>query len=350
MNLRLKRNLSIICHNKDMVELRQGVFNTTSIYIEDDDKKGKLSEVLLYMNGEFKLSEIAKKVKISRVELEKLVDILLEKGVLEDRSSNLLDYYIESQLVVNNINNSLSKKYEKNEIVIFSNGKLSQKIIHSLAELEVLNRDIVVQVINTDDKLYSIIFDKENLFHQDSELFYKSMESFENLKNKFVIFIQNNIDLLATEKLSYIANEIGCSYMMLSIDGPMLLIGPTVIPKRTACYKCFEKRIMMNLSRLDVYKNYKNALIANQVYEVNSFIEPVAANILISHGISEILNFIFTGSNFTLNKVLTIYLPTMELSFREILRLPNCEVCAPNNITSDSELHFELKKLIKEII
>lgn len=50
------------------------------------------------------------------------------------------------------------------------------------------------------------------------------------------------------------------------------------------------------------------------------------------------------GSRFTFNKVLGIYLPTMEIAFHEILRLPQEAVRGPFPNRDEQTLYFDMRQ------
>ena len=56
------------------------------------------------------------------------------------------------------------------------------------------------------------------------------------------------------------------------------------------------------------------------------------------------MNFLLTQSAFTTGKVLSIYLPTMEFSFNEVLRVPGCPACS-RPAREDVELYFDIRSL-----
>ena len=99
---------------------------------------------------------------------------------------------------------------------------------------------------------------------------------------------------------------------------------------------------MMNLRESASYQRYKRALVERQVREGRLPVEPAIAGTLASLTALETLNFALTGSSFTVNKVLAIYLPTMEFTFNEVLRAPSCTACSPLPERDDTELYFDM--------
>jgi hypothetical protein len=112
---------------------------------------------------------------------------------------------------------------------------------------------------------------------------------------------------------------------------------------RTSCYECFEQRVVMNLREGAGYQRYKQALTTARVVAGADPVQPAVGSILAGHAALETLNYVTTRTSFTLNKVLAIYLPTMELVFNDVPRLPGCRACGPVAERDDQELYFDAR-------
>jgi hypothetical protein len=60
----------------------------------------------------------------------------------------------------------------------------------------------------------------------------------------------------------------------------------------------------------------------------------------------EALNFALAGTSFTVGKVLCVYLPTMEFTYNEVLRVPGCTACGSAPERDDRELYFDIRSLL----
>ena len=103
---------------------------------------------------------------------------------------------------------------------------------------------------------------------------------------------------------------------------------------------------MMNLRESASYQSYKRALVERQVREGVLPVEPAIVGMLASHTSFEALNYMLTGSSVTVNKVLGIYLPTMEVTYNEVLRSPVCSACSSSPERDDAELYFDMSRLM----
>jgi thiazole/oxazole-forming peptide maturase SagC family component len=120
-----------------------------------------------------------------------------------------------------------------------------------------------------------------------------------------------------------------------------VFVGPTFLPGESCCYECLEQRVFMNLREGANYQKYKAAMVNAQV-RLGSLpmVEPVGA-LLAAHLVLEVLNLVLTGSTHTIGKLLAIHLPTMEMSFPDVLRLPGCAGCGAVPERDSHHLYFE---------
>jgi len=176
--------------------------------------------------------------------------------------------------------------------------------------------------------------------------FQDKIQVFESLRDSFVLMACSVINPLRYKVLNRAALEHGFPWMHAAIDGPFLLIGPTFVPKRSACYECFEQRVIMNLRNAASYVAYKGALVRHQVKGERMPMQPLLGAMLASHAAMEIANFTHTNYSFVVGKVLSIFVPTMEFTYNEVLRVPSCPACSPLGERDDTELYFDVTTLI----
>jgi hypothetical protein len=103
----------------------------------------------------------------------------------------------------------------------------------------------------------------------------------------------------------------------------------------------------MHLRDGSSYVAYKEALARRSLARGRMPIEPMLRALLAAHAAMEILNFTKTNYSFVVSKVLSIFLPTMEFTYNEVLRVPGCPACGPLSERDDTELYFDVTTLIK---
>jgi thiazole/oxazole-forming peptide maturase SagC family component len=175
------------------------------------------------------------------------------------------------------------------------------------------------------------------------------MQLFEPWRGHFIVIATKVINPIAFRTLNRISLHLTVPWLHAALDGPFLFVGPLFLPHRSSCYECFEMRVSMNLRENASYQRYKSALVERCVRHGSLPLNTALIAVLAAHTAMETINYVATGSGFTLQKVLAIYLPTMEITFNEVLRLPSCPACGSQPERDDKELYFDFQTLIQSL-
>src|ERR1041384_276851 len=95
ISLRLKRTYAVVAHSPNLVELRCGVWNPTSLHLADEVESGNFARPLISPSEDRPASELAEITEVPRAECGALFDHLVQLGVVEDAPTSALDHYID---------------------------------------------------------------------------------------------------------------------------------------------------------------------------------------------------------------------------------------------------------------
>jgi len=341
--IRIKPHFSCIVHTPDIVELRHGVWNSSSHMLNDESAEGILAKIILELNGKSNPAEIASDIGVSRSKVESVLDYLQQLGVLQRKSESFIDCYVDN--IIPTLRRPGQYKCEITKPIVFVGDQyINQKItaqLDSLLEVEIIDGTEQWDLIKKsgDNWLFDALEQK------------KFIEKFQSWQDKLIIFSSRYINPILATRINRIAYELNIPWLHLALDGPFIFIGPTFRGNNGPCYDCFETRVSMNLRESEGYQKYKNALANHQVYTHDG--DPllgVTSNILIVHATLEILNYLATNCSFTTDKTLSIFLPTMEFVYHEVLRLPACRTCGSVSNRDNTQLYFDFQRLIDEVV
>jgi thiazole/oxazole-forming peptide maturase SagC family component len=183
-------------------------------------------------------------------------------------------------------------------------------------------------------------------WEKDSFAFENLVRQYEDWRDYYIVVASNHIDPFFMQAVNRICFALDLPFFTTTIDGPFLFIGPTIIPGKTACWECLETRVTMNLRNSPAYLNYKNALLDGKVDAIDFYPEKIIQSLLSAHASMEILNYCLTGSSFTVNKIMSVYLPTMEIVFHEIFKVSSCKACYPVKTARKKEAYYNLSTLL----
>lgn len=342
---RVKPQFSIIAHTMNLIELRSGVWNHISYTLEDETNSGNLYRFLTLLDGFQSVAEITKSLQMKRSDAEGIIDHLHKLDVLEDKASTAFDYYADIYAPTFKSHKRSKEDIIKREIFILSNNDLSIAIKNSL---EINSELSNIHIIKNDDIIMKTITDKNDSWLYNALDFEEVLHKLSYLKNSFFILAFDHINPIIAIRFNKIATGLNISWIHAAIDGPFVFVGPLFNTPHTACYECFETKIGMNLREYNSYQKYKSAIANDKIIRQSEFpMTNLLRNIMISHLSLEILNYALTGCSFSRNKVMSIYLPTMEIAFNEFIKLSSCQNCGSQIHRDDHQLYFDIQELLR---
>jgi bacteriocin biosynthesis cyclodehydratase domain-containing protein len=340
---RLKRHFSVVPHSPDVVELRHGTWNAVSFTLSDDGGAGRLARIVKRLDGRLSTDEIAAAEEVPESDVEALVEQLTSLGVLEDGPQHALDYYLDH--VVPNLSPYGERRRGPSSLVILGDGALTNELKHALGSSVAANE---LEILEADAHARERLMRSAAVWDSDPLTFEEEAAAFAAWRNSLVVIAGSTLSPPELHAFNRVSLHHRIPWILAAADGPFLLVGPTFIPWRSACYDCLETRVGMNLREGASYQKYKVALAEGRATSATDSIDGVLAAMLASYAAFEALNFALTGASFTIGKMLAIYLPTLEFTFNEVLRLPGCPACAPSPENDDRELYFELRAVLGE--
>jgi thiazole/oxazole-forming peptide maturase SagC family component len=197
-----------------------------------------------------------------------------------------------------------------------------------------------------DEAAWHFLETKDSSWLVDGMEFAEGLSNFAHWPGSLLVVtmrVTNPVLLFALNRVCLATNV---TWVHAVLDGPFVFIGPTFVPGRTACYECLDARVMMNMREAGSYQRYKRLLSQSKIKVGNPPAIRALDNLLSSHTALEVLNFALTGATYTVNKLMAIYLPTMESTYTEVLRLPGCGSCGPVAERDSHELYFETSALL----
>ncbi|MFL6137295.1 MAG: TOMM precursor leader peptide-binding protein [Frankiaceae bacterium] len=343
-NYRIKPHCTVVPHSADVVELRIGAWNPTSFTLTDDSGSGALYRVLQRLDGSAAASAIAREEGLPKSDVEALLDHLIELDVVETRASSAFDRYVETCLPSTFVPAGSAQVHDG--ALLVGDPDLTDRLSGLLRSSEVEGVEVLDQRSAAAEALRTA--DITRLMN--GLTLHEDLASFEAWRGRFVVAIDATLHPLRLLYLNRIMLELGAPWLHAVVDGPFLIVGPIFEPGRSACYDCFEQRVMLNARESASYQRYKVALATGTVTPSRAPILPVVTEVLVAHAALEALNFVRTGSGFTQGKALTIHLPTMELAFHDVLRLPSCRSCGPLPERDDTELYFDTRSYVQDLL
>jgi len=338
---RLKRHYSLVAHSADVVELRHGAWNASSVALTDATASGCLLRILKRLDGQLSAAAIADAEGLPEAEVEAVVERLAEQQLLEQGSSHALDHYLD-QVATGLMVQEGKSADAPTRVHLLGDQKVRDEIQRILESSGLADRGVAA---GGNAALRGVLVGRDESWLFDPLEFEQAARPFAELRGGFTIFGVATINPLELRAFNRVSLHHRLPWLHAAVDGPFLLVGPTFVPFRSACYECLETRVVMNLRDSASYQRYKSALADGRAAATASPLDTVIVVMLASLAAFEAVNFLQTGAAFTVGKLLSVYLPTMEFAFHEVLRLPGCPACGSAPERDDRELYFDARAL-----
>lgn len=331
---RLRPNVTVVSHSPDIVELRTGVWNARSTTLTDDKESGTLSPLIRGLQSGKNHADLSRELKVSRSELEATIDTLTELGLIETEPAGVYGLIIDKMSPFPTRAEAFA-----GDIIVIGAPAIGARVAEQIGggtpgNVHVLpaNDPVVSRLFELDQNSFANGLDAQRLF-----------EEFAEWKDALIVFAVEVINPVAFHVVNHLSGGVGFTWIHAAMDGPYLFIGPTVIPGRSASYDSFERRVIMNMRETEAYSKYQNAIVEHKVTFGDIVNATPLRDLLSSHLSLEVLNWVQSGNNFTINKCLGIYLPTMEIAFHEILPLPDDYLSRTTQTRDSSDLYFDVR-------
>ena len=134
---------------------------------------------------------------------------------------------------------------------------------------------------------------------------------------------------LLLERINQACLDIGLTWTWCALDGHIATIGPTVIPRELACWKCYDLRVKANIDHYEEYLAYDNHLRQKAEQQVSFGYLTPALDMLAGFTATEIIKDIsgLTPPT-TYGAQISFDMLTTEFDLHPVLKLPRCPVCS----------------------
>ena len=351
-NIKLYDNASIFFNSDDEIRFRKGIWNFEEASLYLGDLESNMKEVMIFIANEFlddkviSFDDIVKKFSLNENDSNLLNDIissLIGNRFLEydDKKNNMLNtvYEFIGEYFYDIPDES---KVQKNKIMFISDNDRLKDYARLTSEDLYMN----VDMMNIDD-IKKI--EKSNLTDTTD-----AIESIEKQKELLKLFDGISCVVVSVEKprLNLLRNinrlllEKSIPIVISILDGPFLNI-TTVKGKETACYECFENRVVARNESLTVYNNFVRQTMNFKTKNKRTYITPILQSFT-SIALYEAFLFAAIGKCKLAGRVINVYIPMIEIQVQDLLRVPFCPACGHISRAKYNEMYTSSKEVIEK--
>ncbi|MCW5589440.1 MAG: TOMM precursor leader peptide-binding protein [Legionellales bacterium] len=316
------KSYSILYHDENTVEFRSGMWNITTHTLQDEEKKGLLSKIILAIDesGFKDLKTLAQQTQTNQAICAEVIESLRDKNLLTTERAKPINKFKKISIISDNKMGSLLKSLLQDKI-----------------------SDLAINLFHQED--VDFILKSGNTIFSDEVLLYSLVEELHNkFKDSLVVVMNTTINSFYYSLLNKVFHEAGIPWFFSAVDGPCIYIGPLF--DNQFCYDCLETRIIMNTKNAAHYQEYQKLILKNNIRLAKPMVNETEQHLMCSLASLELNRYLLTGNTISQSKLLSLYIPTMEFSYHKILRFPGCKVCGVDNALKGHQLHFDVGALL----
>ena len=326
----LKDGVRILDNGADEIRLRKGIWNYEEAELDmqgftEDFKKcfRAVMDALCTEEG-FNAENVAR-YKLDATEEGTVYQVLeqLEAGnYLTDKANRDLNRDISYAILGYAMDGSQGEVNEDTDgkILVISDCKYAKETATQMAATMKVTAEIM------SDDLYERLSKADLTTKTDGLHTAENMAAFAEELGKYSVIMAcfKNVPAKLMHNLNRVALECRIPVVVAFVDGPMVSI-LSYKPFDVGCYECFENRSLARIQDHVLYHKFEMGSRA-RVGEDEAGIIPVI-NILANLALSESYLYLHFGSSRFEGRLLTIFVPTLEIQVQDVLRVPFCPAC-----------------------
>lgn len=238
----------------------------------------------------------------------------------------------------------------------FSEDKIVCKPVMFITDNDRLKR--YANLISEDINMPLTMMSKESIEKIEKSNLTDTTEAIENieLKDEFLKWFNDFSCVVVSierPRLKFLRNlnrillEKSMPIVISILDGPFLNI-TTVKGKETACYECFEMRVLSRNEDLAAYNNFVKRTGAIKIVDKKTYITPILQTFM-SLSLYEAFLLSTIGKCKLAGRVINVYLPIIEIQIQDLLRVPFCPACGHISMAKYNEMYTSSRAVVDSL-
>jgi len=302
--------------DRDTIEISIGPWTGPSYTVHDDERDGKIADLLDRIDGETHITEILDPLdEHERAEFGQFLHKLATDSVIYDRSEAEPDSWTHLTLR-DQFSSEDRTRLESRRVLVVGCGEIGQQIATDLSSVGVQEVGIIDPTTDTPAA--------DNLDGDVVEFDADSLEESVAAAD-FVVYTASRPYPNLESRLNEATLESGTPWTSARIQGFDGFIGPTIFPGETACFECYREREMANVSNTSQYQAYLQQMADKP--DTTQLRLPGLARMLAGYLVMDLVNLLAFGTGFTSGRVFVVNGTRLSIECNDVLKLPRCRSC-----------------------
>lgn len=347
-------SLRIFYNGKDEIRFKLGLWNYNEAVLNINQETEEFKKIFLELLNDLRYGNGVIEKDINKLQINNDVKLKVI-NILDGLSKAGMLITEEQKNLSNELNMALLGDYSyvlRNELkcekarrlLFITDNSYSEKIAKILIEDMELNIDIA------EEKLINSLRDIDLTTNIDALSTLKDMKNITTNLEEYegILLCFKRPELTVLRNINRIAIKEEKPIICAFIDGPFITILSTNYPK-TGCIECFEQRTLTRLEDHISYNAFENFKFTKETKDMNRGVIPLI-NMLTNLVLSEGFLLSNYGTNKFENRVLNIYVPTLEIQVQDLLRVPYCPACGNLSKAKFQELNISSRRVVDNIL
>jgi len=349
----LREDVRIYFHNDDEIRLRKGVWNYVEAMVNLRDQPPKVRTFFRHV--------VDRLSKEQEVDVERLAS---EANLLPDEASafqKMFDdvarqgfFYASDEARIRRTltgilggNRTGLEQYVTRAapVLLLSDNPLARETASSTAKhmglpLQLLDPEIMDGLASVD-----LTTRMDGVEHE------KAMQKYERYFADFScvagVLLTPNVSLLRNVNRILVKQE--KAFVLGLIDGPFASVFAT-IAQQSGCFECYEGRLLARLEDTQVYYRFVEATSSQVRYNEAGVAFAPVSTILASAVLMEAALMSALGLSRLAGRVMSIYMPLLEIQMQDLLRIPYCPACGHIARNQMSEMYLNSQAVMNRMI
>lgn len=354
-NYKIQDNVNVYYNGENEVRFRKGIWNYEEAtldlsWFENDLVKKAVIEIINEL-ADGKIVDIADyhaKYSLSSDDnscIIELLDALSDQEYLNDGSNEDVDMLMK-YLIGGTVPDAMLEQNGSNfkQVMLVSDSEHIENYLKELA------KDVKMNLTILGDE------EKNKLETSDITSCLNAIPTIEKISELSTIFDEcvcvvvclENPHIRLLRNLNRILLHMGKPLVLSLLDGPFISL-MTIKGNETACYECFENRVMARLLDIPAYRNFVKETGGTMKKRNKTYATPILQT-MASVALFEALLYANVNKAKMAGRLLNIYVPLMEIQVQDLLRVPFCPACGHIAKASYEEMYTSSKQIVNKLI
>lgn len=348
---RLDEDLRILYNNSNEIRLRLGMWNYNEAILDISSFSDEFKESIKISFSKMKSDKGLEVLEIEnynikeeeKENLKQLLSELEQAGMIYDKKHLDIKEKINNVLL-GNLTEAFIEEDRKDRRVLFVTD-----CDYSMETAKNICKEMQVELEFKGNDFISKVAKMDAVTNLDALTTEKSIQGIsEEIKDYDAIAISlKHINMAFLRNINRAAIELKKPVTLGMIDGPFITV-LSIKPPVTGCLECFENRILARLEDHVLYQKY----VQND-FTSKGKINPskiLLSNMVTNLVLSEAVLLKNLGATKFEGRVLSVFIPTLEVQVQDLLRVPYCPACGSVAKAKFEEMNVKSRVIVDKIL